>query len=171
VWPVDFTQPLAEPQTRRFDLVTAMAILEHLPNSPEPIMANIRACTKPDGLAAIEVPNIAYWPNRVRALKGQSIHQPFELLYQSASPFTGHHREYTAQELGSLLSWTGFNVVSIERFNYSMDPRSLPTAELIRLLIFEWPTLLIDSCRELILAMARPTATAARGHTEAAGAA
>jgi 2-polyprenyl-3-methyl-5-hydroxy-6-metoxy-1,4-benzoquinol methylase len=161
VWPADFTQPLKDPPPRRFDLVTAMAILEHLPNSPRVLMDNVYGCVAPDGLAAIEVPNIAYWPNRVRALKGESVHQPFGGYYASAVPFTGHHREYTAAELRQLLDWTGFDVASLECFNYTLDVRALSGTELLRTLIFMWPALLVESCREAILAMARPHATAA----------
>jgi 2-polyprenyl-3-methyl-5-hydroxy-6-metoxy-1,4-benzoquinol methylase len=156
VWGADFTRALGEPPARRFGLVTAMAILEHLPDSPRLLMENVRDHVAPGGVAAIEVPNIAYWPNRVRAIKGESVHQPFEGYYASAPPFTGHHREYTAAELRELLEWTGFDVASLERFNYTLDVRALSASERLRALVFMWPALALDSCREVILALARP---------------
>lgn len=156
VWPADFTRTLGEQPARRFGLVTAMAILEHLPYSPRVLMENLLGQVASDGLAAIEVPNIAYWPNRVRALKGESVHQPFEGYYASAPPFTGHHREYTAAELRRLLDWTGFDVASLECFNYTLNVRGLSGSERLRALFFMWPAMAIESCREAILAMARP---------------
>jgi 2-polyprenyl-3-methyl-5-hydroxy-6-metoxy-1,4-benzoquinol methylase len=161
VWPLDFTRRLADQPSRHFDLVTAMAILEHLPDSPRVFMNNLRSYLAPDGVAALEVPNIAYWPNRVRALKGESVHQPFALLYGSSPPFTGHHREYTASELRDLLHWTGFEVLSVERFNYTLDLGAIPRSERLRTLFFMWPALVLDSCREVVLAMARLAAAPA----------
>ena len=87
-------------------------------------MGNVRRCVRDDGLAAVEVPNIAYWPKRMRALPGGSVHQPFELLYASVPPFTAPDREYTAAEVTQLLGLTGFHALSVETFNYSINPRA-----------------------------------------------
>lgn len=156
VWAADFTKPLAEPPTERFTLVTNMAMLEHLPSSPKQLMENLRACVDDTGMLIVEVPNIGYWPNRLRALRGQSIHQPYDLYYGSDPPFMGHHREYTVDELESLLRWSGFTPQSIDIQNYSLSLRhgGLYT-RLYEFVMYLWPTLLFRNCREVITATAR----------------
>jgi SAM-dependent methyltransferase len=158
VWPVDFTLALERGPDDRFDLATAMAILEHLPSSPRELMGNVRRCLRGDGLAAVEVPNIAYWPNRMRALRGGSVHQPFELLYASVPPFTGHHREYTVAELKELFRWTGFRPLSVECFNYTVNLRAATGRDRLTMLAYLWPAFVFESFREVILAIATPTA-------------
>jgi SAM-dependent methyltransferase len=156
IWPADFTQPLvAAPE--RFSLVTNMAMLEHLPSSPRQLMENLRRCVADDGVLILEVPNIAYWPNRLRALRGHSIHQAFDLYYASDPPFMGHHREYTVDELRALLEWSGFEVRSIDLHNYSLSLRGGTWFDRAFVLaLYLWPTLLFSRCREVILAAARP---------------
>ena len=168
VWGADFSQPLAAAPEAGFDLVTAMAILEHLPDSPRPFMTNLRECVAPGGIVAIDVPNIAYWPNRVRALKGESVHPPLQAVFDSAVPFTGHHREYTAAELSDLLTWTGFDCLALEPFNYTVAGRDAAPAQRLRSLLTGWPALAFDSCRELILAVARPAGAAGPAQTREA---
>ncbi len=159
VWAADFTKPLAGPSPRRFSFVTNMAMLEHLPSSPRQLMENLRACLTDRGIAIVEVPNIAYWPTRLRALRGQSIHQAYDFYYQSEPPFMGHHREYTASELQDLLGWSGFTVQAIDGFNYSLTLRAGGWRErLYVLLVYMWPTVLFRGCREVLMATARPRA-------------
>lgn len=154
---VDFTRPVDEPVTQRFAIVTNMAMLEHLADSPETLMRNLRSVTDDGGAVLIEVPNIAYWPNRLNLLRGRSIHPPLDVLFGSASPFLGHHREYTRAELNDLLRWTGFRSVAFEQFNYSM---SFSGGRLIHRLyplgVQLLPTLLFRNCRELIMVLAVP---------------
>ena len=65
------------------------------------------------GFLLLETPNLTYWPNRVKLLKGESILPPIETIYKSEIPFTGHHHEYTIKEIKSLAEITGFNLVKI----------------------------------------------------------
>ena len=41
VWDEDLTEPLDPPRAERFELVTALAILEHLASTPRPLMENL----------------------------------------------------------------------------------------------------------------------------------
>jgi 2-polyprenyl-3-methyl-5-hydroxy-6-metoxy-1,4-benzoquinol methylase len=152
----DFTKELAEPPSR-YTLVTNMAMLEHLADSPKALMDNLAAATDEDGLLVMEVPNIAYYPKRLRALLGRSIHPELSLLYESATPFTGHHREYTCNELIELLRWSGFEAQDVKLFNYSLSlRRGTPFQRLLAFTLHLWPTYLFPDCRELIIAAARP---------------
>jgi len=157
IWDVDFTEPLDHSLDRRFTMVTNMAMLEHLASSPGQLMSNLRAVTDERGALVIETPNLAYWPNRWALLRGRSVHPPLEVVYGSAAPFLGHHREYTVRDLRDLLSWTGFNTKSIDVFNYSL---SLGEGKWIDRLytfaVYLWPTLLFRNCREVIMALAVP---------------
>jgi SAM-dependent methyltransferase len=164
VWAADFTQPLPDQTRRAFSLVTNMAMLEHLPSSPKQLMENIHRSTAPDGTLIVEVPNIGYWPNRLRVLRGESIHQPYELYYQSDPPFMGHHREYTVQELTDLLSWSGFDIQSVDLHNYSLSLKEGTWRErLYVLVVYLWPALLFERCREVIMVSAHPRRDALGG--------
>jgi 2-polyprenyl-3-methyl-5-hydroxy-6-metoxy-1,4-benzoquinol methylase len=157
VWAADFTKPLAEASTRRFTFVTNMAMLEHLPSSPKQLMDNLRACVQDQGIVIVEVPNIAYWPTRLRALRGQSVHQSYDLYYGSEPPFMGHHREYTAAELRDLLGWSGFTIEAINGHNYSLTLREGGLrGRLYVFVMYMWLTLLFPGCREVLTATARP---------------
>ncbi len=65
IWNLDLSEPLESVPADRFDLVAAMAILEHLPSSPRPLLLNAKALLAESGRLVVDVPNIAYWPNRV----------------------------------------------------------------------------------------------------------
>jgi 2-polyprenyl-3-methyl-5-hydroxy-6-metoxy-1,4-benzoquinol methylase len=157
IWAADFTEPLQPPPDRQYSLVTNLAMLEHLPSSPKPLLENLRTMIEPRGLLFVDVPNIAFWPNRLHLLRGKSIHQPFELMYDSAAPFLGHHREYTREELAKALSLSGFRVLSIEAFNYSPRLRGLRGYRLLMTFFTEvLPSLLTPGNRELLMATAAP---------------
>lgn len=158
IWDADFTEPLAAAPQERFTLVTNMAMLEHLASSPRILMRNIRACVADNGLLIVEMPNVAYWPNRLEALRGDSIHQPFDLVYASVPPYLGHHREYTVSEVGDLLKWTGFAPSEVSLFNYSLSLRRGTWFErLYTFAVYLWPTILFPACREIIMAAAAPS--------------
>jgi SAM-dependent methyltransferase len=154
IWSVDFTLPLEAPVERRFTLVSNMAMLEHLPSTPRALMANLRSCLAERGTLLVEVPNIAYWPNRLRLLRGQSVHQAFSVYYATEPPFMGHHREYTANELRQLLAMSGFAIWEVVYLNYSADWRDADRLTRLRMSALNLPTRLIASCREVILAIA-----------------
>jgi hypothetical protein len=156
IWDADFTQPLAE-TPEEFSLVSNMAMLEHLASSPKLLMDNLRSCTHERGLLIVEVPNVAYWPNRLDALRGESIHPPLDLVYASEPPYLGHHREYTVCEVRELLAWSGFAVREVKLFNYSLSLRRGTWSErLYTLIVYLWPTVLFPACREIIMAVAVP---------------
>lgn len=119
----DFDPFDAQPVTLgRFDAVCLMAIVEHYPHSLKTLMSNIRSLLQPDGMLFVEVPNIAYWPRRMQMLRGASPLPPISQVFGSEVPFTGHHREFTQQELRQLADLAGFRVVAEDAFNYSQTP-------------------------------------------------
>ena len=105
---------------RRFDAVTAMAVIEHYPHSHKRFLNFMRSIAEPSGgRLFLEVPNIAYWPRRWALLRGQSPLSAIEDIFNSSVPFIGHHHEFTIDELRRLASLVGLQVVHEEQFNYS----------------------------------------------------
>jgi SAM-dependent methyltransferase len=135
----------------RFALVTVLAVLEHLPHSPKSLMENVVAETAPGGLIVVEVPNIAYWPKRFQFLRGQTVHPPLRDVYEAETPFTGHHREYTTEELTNLLEWMSLDIKELRTLNYTPWPKG----NWKQRLLLEWPIQRFPRCREVIMACAR----------------
>jgi len=150
VWDEDLTQPIESLGRERFGLVTALAIVEHLASTPRPLMENLRDLLADDGKLLLEVPNIAYWPKRIQALLGESIHPPLRDVYDAAIPFTGHHREYTAAELRDLITWSGLHMQGFMTYNYTPEPARRGLSWLLR----RWPARHLTHGREVLLACA-----------------
>jgi SAM-dependent methyltransferase len=108
-----------QPSPGTFDAVTIMAVLEHYPHSLEVFMKSVKTMVKPGGHFYIEVPNLAFLPNRFRFLLGDSPLVPAEDIYRSAVPFIGHHHEFTAGELSNLVTMAGLKPLKAFAFNYS----------------------------------------------------
>jgi 2-polyprenyl-3-methyl-5-hydroxy-6-metoxy-1,4-benzoquinol methylase len=154
IWDVDFTAKL-EVEPPQYTLVTNMAMIEHLPDSPKQLLENLRASTAATGLLVLEVPNIAYYHRRRQLLLGRSVHPELEQLYISEIPYVGHRREYTAAELAQLVSWTGMHVCETVLFNYSLSLRRGSWFERFHDLVLElWPTYLFPRAREVIMVAA-----------------
>jgi SAM-dependent methyltransferase len=160
VWGGDFTKPL-DTAGRSYALVANMAMVEHLADSPRQLMGNLRSVVADDGRLVLEIPNIAYWPTRLRALRGRSVHQPLELVYGSDPPFLGHHREYTEAEMRQLLEWSGFSVDRLVTLNYSSVLPAGRAARAYTALVYA--PIRLRSCRELLLALASPSVSEWRG--------
>lgn len=104
----------------RFDMVTAMAVIEHYPHSLKTFMSNLTAMLKDNGRLYIEVPNIAYWPKRIQMLKGKTPLVSISDIYNSDTPFIGHHHEFAISELRDLAKLSGLNVMAEHFYNYSI---------------------------------------------------
>jgi len=146
VWDVDFTSPNLTAE--RYPVVVNMAMVEHVAGSPRTLMENLRRCCA--GRLLLEVPNLAYGYKRWQLLRGRSIHPPLRDVYESAVPFTGHHREYTLADLHELLRLSGFHVAETATFNYSLDVglRTIRPHDLLSRLVPSW--------REVLMAVAVP---------------
>jgi 2-polyprenyl-3-methyl-5-hydroxy-6-metoxy-1,4-benzoquinol methylase len=156
VWDADLTERLAGDPGDRYTLVTSMAMVEHLAHSPRMLLENARGLLAEGGRFVVEIPNIAYWPKRVAALRGGTVHPALRDVYDAAVPYIGHHREYTAAELRDVLEWSGFEVLELSGYNYSWNFQAALPARLKAWILYRWPMLLFRSCREVHIACARP---------------
>jgi SAM-dependent methyltransferase len=92
-----------------FDVVLFCEIIEHLLSDPVHALIEIRRVLKPGGTLVVTTPNVARLENVAKLLAGQNIYDP----YSGYGPYGRHNREYTQQDLFSLLSANGFRVDSM----------------------------------------------------------
>ena len=105
--------------SEKFDIVSAMAILEHYPYSPKLFFHNVLKILNKPGSLYIEVPNIAYYYKRKDLVFGKTPLNNMQDIYNSAVPFTGHHHEYTYKELLFLLNENNLKPGTINFYTYS----------------------------------------------------
>ena len=109
-----------------FDLAICSEAIEHLPNSPKPMLSEIYRILKPKGYFILTTPNQAAIGMRLRALRGHSIHDHIKgfynmELYPVGAPFRGHVREYTLEELKYMLTQEKYTIVKISNFSLTPD--------------------------------------------------
>jgi SAM-dependent methyltransferase len=112
-------EPIAPGGT--YDIVSCMAVAEHLADSPRLLMENIRGAMTEEGRLLFEVPNMVSWVNRWNLFRGRNFMPSIEVIYDSASPFTGHHHEYTPQDVRALMSRSELAIERLEYFNCYYD--------------------------------------------------
>lgn len=98
------------------DVVFAGDVVEHLPDSPRPFMAEISRLLKPEGWCILTTPNATRLPVRVKMMLGYSNWMPLKEYYHQDTNL-GHHKEYVVEELIDLLQWSNFknsNYVYVE---------------------------------------------------------
>lgn len=105
-----------------FDAITVMAVVEHYPHSLRRFLENVSTACAEDGLLIMEVPNIAYWPKRVAMLGGISPLVSADVIFESETPFTGHHHEYTLREVRHLADLMNMSIIGEELYTYSPEP-------------------------------------------------
>lgn len=103
-----------------YDLILFCSVIEHLPNSPQKVLASIHSALSEDGALYIDMPNLGSFWNRCKmVINGDGPFWPVDLFFESETPFTGHHREYNPKELGYMLDRSSF--VSKEIFLFTIS--------------------------------------------------
>lgn len=100
-----------------FDAVSFLAVIEHFPDSPKKALSEMHRVLKPGGTLIVDTPNAAKMYKRLLfLLRGTGAYPELAPYYHSEAPFTGHHREYNARDLRTVLEWSGFEVERLDIF-------------------------------------------------------
>ncbi|HEX2064796.1 MAG TPA: methyltransferase domain-containing protein [Acidimicrobiales bacterium] len=106
-----------------FGLVLCCEIIEHLPNDPVHMLAEIhRVLAQPDGTLLLSTPNATRLGNLLRVLRGEN---PYEEL-SGHGTYGRHNREYTVDELRMLLEGCGYHVDDIFTMDVHQEAEELP---------------------------------------------
>jgi SAM-dependent methyltransferase len=145
------------------DVALCCEVVEHLDGDVERVLAEARRALRPDGLLLLTTPNHASMTNRWSLVRGRSVYPPMDHpdypFYRGAgvrNPMR-HVREFTVDEIRTLLTRAGFRRVSLDtdspplRRNPALSWRGRAITRLLR-----WSERLSASGGELIIAVARP---------------
>ncbi len=123
VIPQDFHQNGIPLPNEMAELVILSEVIEHLPNSPKPLLAEAWRILVPGGWLIVTTPNVASMSNRKRALLGQSCREDIDVYYKMegysrGSVYRGHNREFTRSEVEYMLKQAKFDIVKSKTFDY-----------------------------------------------------
>ena len=103
-----------------FDLVVCTEVLEHLPQSPAHAIREMYRVTKTHGHVLITTPNITRSINRAKMLLGKSVTYPLSQVLENegkgSNIYHRHNREYTLDEVTTLLTHANWNVETARYF-------------------------------------------------------
>jgi len=89
-----------------FDVVIFAEIIEHLLSDPCKVLSEVKRVLKLGGTLIITTPNAVRLENVARLFSGENTNDQ----YSGYGPYGRHNREYTRQELVTLLQFVGFDV-------------------------------------------------------------
>lgn len=106
-----------------FDVVTILAVIEHLKESPREILNTAGLYLKSGGLLVVVMPNAVNLRKRLSVIVGKTNYPPLWEFYNNIGPWRGHVREYTLRETVELLQWSGFEVTTSTTYHGMIDRR------------------------------------------------
>lgn len=108
-------------EDQSFDVVLCCEILEHLPNDPTHLLAEIhRVTAQPGGRLILTTPNAVRYDNLVRVQRGENFYEELS----GYGTYGRHNREYTVAELRSFLEDLGYVVHDV--FAHDVHPAAFP---------------------------------------------
>lgn len=113
---LDFEVELGD---RRFDVIVAADVLEHL-KTPEAVLTRLRPFLAPDGYLVASVPNVTHGSVRLALLGGSFPYADTGLLDRT------HLRFYNRASLTEMLSAGGFSPVHLETTDLEIDRSEVP---------------------------------------------
>ncbi len=111
---------------RQFDVIVMGDILEHL-SYPEKILLGIKPFLKPGGRLIVSIPNVAFWPIRLRLLLGDFAYSENGIFASTANAILqkDHLKFYTLETAKQLLTCNGFTIDRIQNNNGTRPMRFL----------------------------------------------
>ena len=110
-------------KTESMDVITLLAVIEHIPDSPRFLLKEIHRVLKVNGIIIVDTPNASALSKRIYyLLKGvPSVYFPIDMFYKSEIPFSGHHREYSPGELMYVMNRSEFRPIEIDYLCHGGD--------------------------------------------------
>jgi SAM-dependent methyltransferase len=105
-----------------FDLVLFCEILEHLPSDPIHTLAEIHRVLKPGGVLLLTTPNAIRLENLQRMMRGDNVYEQLS----GYGTYGRHNREYTVDELRTLLTECGYDVSDVFAADIGHPPSAAP---------------------------------------------
>jgi SAM-dependent methyltransferase len=127
-----------------FDMVIICEVIEHLNFNPLPIFQEINRILKKGGHLYIAMPNQANFFNRLKLIRGKSIHNPiahyFSQLDRNDNMIIGlHWREFTLSETLEIIEKMGFQTLRAYYFSGKSSGKKW-LKSIIKSLIYIFPT-------------------------------
>lgn len=119
----DVTNPESPLPAQQCDFMIMMEVLEHLFQDDNITMKNISRIMKPSALLFLTVPNATEFFTRVRFLLGHNVFWSKKDILNGVYGGYGHIREYTLDEVITILEDTGFKIIdklAINGYRYSI---------------------------------------------------
>ncbi|MHB9073696.1 MAG: class I SAM-dependent methyltransferase [Desulfobaccales bacterium] len=112
------------------DLVICSEVIEHLPNSPKPLLQEIFRILKKPGWLILSTPNRLSLSKRLKPLLGYSTEDHIDDFYNMKTyprgeVYRGHNREYTIDEVKYMLSEESFLITKCISTNLCPDVETL----------------------------------------------
>ena len=107
-----------------FNLAICSEVIEHLPNSPKPMLSEMYRTLVKGGWLILTTPNAVSAGKRLLTLFGRSTHHDFAPFYKlqrgypAGTVYRGHIREYTRAEVEQMLVWENFTIVRSETHDF-----------------------------------------------------
>lgn len=101
---------LRESSNAKYDLVTSIAVIEHQPY-PKIFLESLIKYLNNDGALYIATPNILNGLNRFRVLFGRAPMGNIRSFFMEEKNFYGHWREYSLEEVKTMISLCGLKIV------------------------------------------------------------
>lgn len=121
---IDFTLANQSPlpyQPESFDGVMLLDVLEHLHDSPRPLLDAVLRLIKPEGLLLITVPNAVNIRKRLHVLTGRTNLPDYGGYYWSNGVWRGHIREYVKDDLRQLASFQNLQILALKGCDHMLD--------------------------------------------------
>lgn len=117
----------------RFDMVMLHDVLEHLHDSPRPLLERLVGLLHPGGYLFVTVPNAANLRKRLAVLRGKTNLPRFADYWHEEGPWRGHVREYVRGDLTELARHLGLEVVELRSCHHMLGKIPQPARPLFRL--------------------------------------
>ena len=128
---------------RPLDGVSLVDVIEHLHDSPRPLLNRVGEFLAPGGVVLVVMPSSVNLRKRIAVARGRTCYPPLDEFFGASGPWRGHVREYTPREGADLLRMAGFEVLETTPFDAILFDRigSRTGRTLFRGLSSIWPNL------------------------------